>query len=277
MIPSKFDYLRVDSAAAAIAALTQYGSEAKLLAGGHSLLPLMKLRLANPEVLIDMGPIDDLRYIRDAGDQIAVGALTTFEDLTSTQLLSTAAPLLVAAAAKVGDPQVRTRGTIGGTLVHGDPAGDMPAVALAMRAELVIDGPSGSRVVAADDFFLGFLETAVAEDELLTEIRFPKMDGAGWSFQKFNRRAQDYAIVGIALVNGGGQCGVGLVNMASKPMRSEAVESAVRGGASYEDASEVAADGTEPSQDLNASADYRRHLARVLVGRALDEAASRKA
>ncbi|MEY2569682.1 MAG: aerobic carbon-monoxide dehydrogenase medium subunit, partial [Acidimicrobiaceae bacterium] len=234
--------------------------------------PLMKLRLATPSVLVDVGRLRDLSYIRDAGDHVAVGALTRHHDLEHSDLLATDAPLLGHAAGQVGDPQVRHRGTIGGSIAHGDPASDLSAVLLALRATLVAQGPSGSREIGVDDFFTGFLETALAPDELLTEIRVPKTGGLGWSFQKFNRRAQDWAIVGVACVRNNGSTGIGLVNMASRPVRAAAAEAAVTSGASAADAAAVADEGTDPSADLNASSDFRRHLARVLVRRALEEA-----
>jgi carbon-monoxide dehydrogenase medium subunit len=274
MIPAAFDYLRADSAEAAIAALAEHGDEAKLLAGGHSLIPLMKLRLAAPSLLVDIGRLDDLSYIRDAGDHVAIGGLTRHRDLEVSDLLRTEAPLLAHAAGQVGDPQVRHRGTIGGSIAHGDPASDLPAVLLALRATMVARGPGGEREIAVDDFFTGFLETAVGPTELITEIRVPKAAGVGWSFQKLNRRAQDWAIVGVALQGTGPGAGIGLVNMGSAPLRAAAAEAALDGGASATDAAAVADEGTEPSADLNASAEYRRHLARVLVGRALAEAAA---
>jgi carbon-monoxide dehydrogenase medium subunit len=268
VIPAAFDYVRASSADEAVSLLTQYGDESKLLAGGHSLLPLMKLRLAIPSVLVDIGRLRDLSYVRDDGDVVAVGALTRHHDIAGSSLLQEQMPLLPAAAATIGDPQVRHRGTIGGSLVHGDPASDLPAVVLALGGTLVVRGPSGERTVAADDFFTGFLETAVQPDELLTEIRLPKVPGAGWSFQKFHRRAQDWAIVGVAAVAGKG---VALVNMGSVPIRATAVEAALASGASVADAAQAAADGTDPPADLNATVEYRQHLARVLVRRALEE------
>ncbi|MGQ0831320.1 MAG: FAD binding domain-containing protein [Microthrixaceae bacterium] len=271
MIPSAFDYLRADTADEAVAALVEHGEDAKLLAGGHSLLPLMKLRLASPAVLVDIGRLSDLSYIRDAGDHVAIGALTRHRDLEISDLLAEQAPILRHAAGEVGDPQVRHRGTIGGSVAHGDPASDLPAVLLALRATLIARGPDGERAIPVDDFFTGFLETALEPTELLTEIRVPKVPGAGWSFQKFNRRAQDWAIVGVALVRNG-TTGVGLVNMGARPLRAAAVEAALASGASAADAASVAADGTDPSADLNASVDFRRHLAEVLVRRAIEEA-----
>jgi carbon-monoxide dehydrogenase medium subunit len=277
MIPAKFDYRRADSADEAIALLDQYGDDAKLLAGGHSLLPLMKLRLASPAVLIDIGRLRELSYVRDAGDHIAIGALTRHRDVETSELLRAEVPLLAHAASQVGDPQVRHRGTIGGSIAHGDPASDLPAVVLALGGTLVARGSAGAggeRTVPATEFFRGFLECELSPTELLTEIRVPKVGKAGWSFQKFNRRAQDWAIVGVAAVRNG-QTGVALVNMGSTPIRAAAVESAVAGGASAAEAAAHAADGLDPPSDLNASPEYRRHLATVLVRRALEEAAAR--
>jgi carbon-monoxide dehydrogenase medium subunit len=273
MIPASFDYVRADSADDAIRLLSEHGDDAKLIAGGHSLVPLMKLRLATPSVLIDVGRLRDLSYIREDGDQIAVGALTRHQDVEFSDLLGVQAPLLRHAAGQVGDPQVRHRGTIGGSIAHGDPASDLPAVLLALRATLVAQGPNGTREIAVDEFFTGFLETALAADELLTEIRVPKVEGAGWSFQKFNRRAQDWAIVGVACVRNG-STGIGLVNVASTPVRASAVEAALGSGASIADAAAVADEGTDPPADLNASTEYRRHLTRVLVRRALEESSA---
>jgi carbon-monoxide dehydrogenase medium subunit len=273
MIPAKFDYVRADSADAAVAALVEHGDEAKLLAGGHSLLPLMKLRLATPSVLVDIGRLRDLSYVQEDGDAVAIGALTRHHDLEASDVLGTHAPLLRYAAGQVGDPQVRHRGTIGGSIAHGDPASDLPAVLLAMRATLVAQGPNGRRQISVDDFFTGFLETALAPDEMLMEIRVPKASDS-WSFQKFNRRAMDWAIVGVAVQRSNGNAGVGLVNMASTPIRAAAVEAAIAGGASPTDAAAHADEGAEPSADLNASVEYRKHLARVLVRRALEESAA---
>lgn len=271
MIPAAFDYVRADSVDAAIAAIAEHGDEAKFLAGGHSLLPLMKLRLATPSVLVDVGRLDDLRYVRDAGDHVAIGALTRHREIETSTLLAYEAPLLARAAGEVGDPQVRHRGTIGGSLAHADPASDLPAVVLAMGGTIIATGPSGSREIPAAEFFTGFLESALAPDELMTEIRIPKLAADGWSFQKFNRRAQDWAIVGVAAVRAGDHTGVALVNMGSTPLMATAVVDAVRSGASAADAAAVAAEGTEPQNDINASVEYREHLARVLVRRALEE------
>ncbi len=276
MIPAPVDYVEAESADAAIAALTQHGDEAKLLAGGHSLIPLMKFRLATPTVLVDIGRLGDLSYINDGGDHIAIGALTTHRALETSALLQADAPIMAHVASQVGDPSVRHRGTLGGSLAHGDPASDLPAALLASGGSVVAKGPNGERVIPASELFTGFLETALAADELMTEVRIPKATGAGWSYQKFNRRAQDWAIVGAAAVASGNGDGtrVALVNMGPTPMLSSAVGSALSGGASAADAAALAAEGTSPPEDLNGDAEYRSHLARVLVKRALDEAGS---
>jgi aerobic carbon-monoxide dehydrogenase medium subunit len=271
VIPAPFTYQRADSADEALSLAAAAGEDAKFLAGGHSLLPLMKLRFAVPEVLIDIGRLRELSYIRDEGDHIAVGALTRHHDLERSGLLTRELPLLAVAAGRVGDPQVRHRGTIGGSLAHGDPASDLPAVALALDATLVARSPSGSRQIPAGEFFRGLFETALEPGELLTEIRIPKPPVPGWSFQKFTKRSIDWAIVGVAVQ---GQR-VALVNMASAPMRAAAVEAALAGGAGPEEAAAHAAEGTHPASDINAGAAYREHLARVLVARALTESAAR--
>src|SRR6516165_6645713 len=265
MIPAPFTYRRARTVEEALDLAAEAGDEGKFLAGGHSLLPLMKLRFAVPEVLIDIGRLAELSYIRDEDGHIAVGALTRHHDLEHSALLAAELPLLAHAAGAVGDPQVRHRGTIGGSLVHADAASDLPAVGLALDATLVARGPSGSREIAMTDFFRGLFETALEPGELLTEIRIPKPGERGWSFQKFTKRAIDWAIVGVAVQGGH----VGLVNMGSVPMRAAGVERALADAAAH------AADGTSPASDLGASAAYREHLARVLTGRALAEAASR--
>ncbi len=272
MIPAAFDYVRAGSAAEAISLIGEHGDEAKFLAGGHSLLPLMKLRLAQPSVLVDIGRIDELSYIRDAGDHIAIGALTRHMDIENSAVTAEHVPLLAHAAGQVGDPQVRHRGTIGGSLAHADPASDLPATTLALGATYVAEGPGGTREIAAADFYQGFLESALAADEMLTEIRVPKMQGAGWSFQKFNRRAQDWAIVGVAAWRRSGASGVALVNMGSTPILAASVSAALKQGASIGDASQLAAEEAEPQSDLNATPEYRVHLAKVLVRRALEQA-----
>jgi aerobic carbon-monoxide dehydrogenase medium subunit len=270
MIPAAFEYVRADSADAAIAQLTEHGDDAKLLAGGMSLLPLMKLRLATPTVLVDVGRLHDLSYVRDGGDHVAIGALTRHRDVETNELLARECGVVRAGAAQVGDNQVRHRGTIGGSVAHGDPASDLPAALLALDATFVVQGASSAREVAASDFFHGFLETALEPDELLTEIRVPKTGANGFAFEKFNRRAQDFATVGVVAARTSAGTRVGLINMGSTPLRATAVEEALAGGATPADAAEHAAEGTDPSADLNASAEYREHLARVLVRRALE-------
>ncbi len=273
MIPVAFDYQRAGSADEALALLAEHGDEAKLLAGGHSLLPIMKFRLAYPSVLVDIGRLSDLSYINDAGDHVAIGALTRHRDVEISDVVQQHAPLLAHATSKVGDPQVRHRGTIGGALAHADAAADHPSVLLATGGSVVARKADGSeRVIAGTDLFAGFLESSLAEDEMITEIRIPKQTGKGWSFQKFNRRAQDWAIVGATVQQVNGTAQVALVNMHPTPVRATAVEEALAGGASAAEAAEQAASGVEPSSDLNASVEYRQHLARVLTRRALNEA-----
>lgn len=272
MIPAAFDYIRAASADEAIAALAEHGDEAKLIAGGHSLIPLMRFRLATPSYLVDIGRLDDLTYVRDAGEHLAIGALTRHRDIEVSDLVMSQTGLLAEATRSVGDIQVRHRGTIGGAIAHGDAASDIPAALLALRATVVAKGPNGEREIAIDDFFSGFLETALDETELLTEIRVPKVPDARWSFQKFNRRAQDWAIVGASILLDGDRAGVGLVNMDSVPTRANAVEAALAGGADAAAAADVAAEGADVPSDLNASSEYREHLARVLVRRGLEAA-----
>jgi carbon-monoxide dehydrogenase medium subunit len=271
LIPAEFSYQRAGSVDEALALAVDGGDDVKFLAGGHSLLPLMKLRLAVPEVLVDIGRLSELSYVRADGADIAVGALTTYHDLAQSSLLARELPLLACAASQVGDPQVRHRGTIGGSLVHADPAADLPAVVLALDAVLVARGPSGMRQIAATDFFHGLFESALQPGELLTEIRVPRPAAAGWSFQKFTKRAIDWAIVGVAAQGSS----VALVNMGSTPVRASAVEQALASGAAPRDAAAFAAEGTSPPDDLNGDARYRAHLARVLTARALAEAAAR--
>ena len=269
MIPAAFDYARAGSVEEAVALLGLHGDDAKLLAGGHSLLPLMKLRVAAPAVLVDIGRLADLRYVRDGGDHVAIGALTRHHDLETSDLLEREVPLLRHAAGQVGDPQVRHRGTIGGSLAHADPASDLPAVVLALGGTLVAAGPGGQRSIAAAEFFRSIFESALAPDEVLTEVRLPKVGAQPWAFEKFSRRAQDWAIVGVAAQRNNGTTGVALVNMGPTPVRAADAEAALAQGASAADAAAAADRGTDPPADLNASADYRRHLARVLVARAL--------
>jgi carbon-monoxide dehydrogenase medium subunit len=274
MIPAAFAYERAESTEQALALLAEYGGDAKLLAGGHSLLPLMKLRLAAPAVLVDIGRIEELSYVREAGDEIAVGALTRHRDVETSALLASEAPLLAHVAGQVGDPQVRHRGTLGGSLAHGDPASDLPSAVLALGATLIAQGPAGRREIPAEAFFRGFFETALAEDEMLVEIRVPRVAGAGFGFEKFNRRAQDWAIVGVSAQRRAVGSRVALVNMAGAPMRARGVEAALSEGASPAEAALRAAEDTDPPSDVNASAKFRRHLAQVLVRRALETSAS---
>ncbi len=274
MIPAAFDYVRASSTAEAISLIGQHGSDAKFIAGGHSLLPMMKLRLAQPAVLVDISRISDLSYIKDAGDYIAIGAMTRHMDVEKSPVLAQHVPLLAHAAGHVGDPQVRHRGTIGGSIAHADPASDLPATTLALGATYVVQGPNGTREIAASDFYKSFLESDLAEDEMLTEIRVPKMNGAGWSFHKFNRRAQDWAIVGVAAWRGANGSGVGLVNMGPTPILASSVSAALAGGASIADAAALAVADAQPSADNNATVEYRTHLAKVLVRRALEQASA---
>jgi len=271
LIPAPFTYKRAASVDEALELVTGDGDEAKFLAGGHSLLPLMKLRLAIPEVLIDIGRIGELSYIRDAGSHIAVGALTSHDELSRSGLLAQELPLLAHAASQIGDPQVRHRGTIGGSLAHADPAADLPAVVLALGATLVVRGPAGSREIPAGEFFQDLFETALQPGELLTEIRIPKPEADGWSFQKFAKRGIDWAIVGVAVQGGS----VALVNMGPTPLRASAVESALAAGSAPHEAAAHAAENTSPPDDLNGPRAYREHLARVLVRRALEESRTR--
>ncbi len=282
MIPALFDYEVATSVEHAASLLAGGGDEASLLAGGHSLLPLMRLRLARPALLVDIGRLDELRYIREEGDAIAIGALTRHHDLAASGLLAESCGIVASAAGQIGDPQVRHRGTIGGSIAHADPASDMPAVLLALQAELVATGPGGSRSIAASDFFVGPFISALEAGEILTEIRVPKLGGeTGSAYLKFNRRAQDWAIVGVAAVvereNGAiSRAAIGLTNMGGVPLRATAVERALAGAESSGEAVATAAarsaDGAEPPRDTHASSEYRAHLARVLVRRAVEAA-----
>ena len=249
MIPAPFEYARAGSVEEAISLLGS-DPDAKILAGGHSLLPAMRLRIARPSMLVDIGRIAGLSYVREDGDRIAIVAH---------------------AGGQIGDPQVRHMGTIGGSVAHGDPAGDLPAVLLALDADFVAQGPNGTRTVAATDFFTSLFETALAPDEVLTEIRVPKAS-AGWSFMKFQRRAQDWAVVGVSAVRANGGVHVGLTNMGLTPLRAAGVEEAVGGGADPASAAARADEGTAPPDDAFGSAEYRRQLVKVLVRRALEEA-----
>ena len=270
MIPAPFEYEVAASLDDAIELLGQ-SEDAKLLAGGHSLLPLMKLRFARPATLVDIGRLSDLRYVREDGDRIAIGALSRHRDLQTDALLAKSCGILSYTAGLVGDPQVRHRGTIGGSVAHGDPASDLPTVLLCLDAEFVVRGPEGERTVEASDFFTGVFETALGPRDVLTEIRVPKLTG-GFAYEKFNRRAQDWATVGVAAVASNGGAKVALTSMGATPLRASAVEQALSGGASPADAAQKADEGTSPASDTAASSDFRRHLARVLTARALETA-----
>lgn len=274
MIPAPFDYALADSVDGAIQLLGS-NEDAKILAGGHSLLPLMRLRLARPAMLVDIGRIRDLSYVREDGDVVAIGALTRHHDVANSDALQQLCPIVSYTAGEIGDPQVRHMGTIGGSVAHADPASDMPTVLLALGAELVVQGPKKTRTVAAGSFFKGFFEPDLASNEVLTEIRVPKTVGRGWSYMKFHRRAQDWAVVAVAaLAPNGSRPAVALTNMGGTPLRAKGVEEALAGGADPATAAQRADEGTSPPSDPFGSAEYRRELAKVLVRRALEEALS---
>jgi aerobic carbon-monoxide dehydrogenase medium subunit len=283
MIPGKFDYVRPDTVDDAVRALADAGDEAKVIAGGQSLLPLLRLRLAYPEVLVDVGGIDELRGVWDSGDSLVIGARTTHYQLVHDPLVAEHAGLLAEATSTVADPAVRHRGTLGGALAHADPAGDLPAVILALDSTLIVRGPGGEREVAAADFFVDYLTSSLEPDEILTAVRIPKL-GPGWGYryEKFHRTAQSWATVGVAALvrrdNGTvAEARIGLTNMGAVPVRATAAEQAARGAeasrAALNEAAAQAGEGTEPPGDLHGAPDYRRHLARVLTGRALAAAA----
>ncbi len=278
MIPAQFDYVAPETLEEAIRALGDGGPDAKLLAGGHSLLPLMKLRLATPSLLVDLRKVPGLHGVSRDNGSWRIGALTPHAELEHTSELG----LVARAAGTIADPQVRNRGTIGGSLAHGDPASDLPAVMLVCEASVTLQGGGGQRTLPALELFRDYMETAVEADEVLTEVRLPAMDGWGFGYQKFNRRSEDWAMVAVsALVKQTGDVcedvRIGLTNMASVPLRAHAVEQALRGQSlsaeSIARAAEQADEGTDPPADLNASSDYKRHLARVLCRRVLAEAA----
>ena len=277
MIPVKFDYEVAESAEHAIALLGER-EDAKLLAGGHSLLPAMKLRLARPAVLVDVGRLRELSYVRDAGEHVAIGALTRHQDVRESTLLQRDCPILSHTAKLMGDPQVRHRGTIGGSLAYGDPASDPPTVMLAIGAQMVVRGSDAQRVVPAAEFFSGAFRTALGPAEMLTEVRVPKLGSStGWSYLKMKRRAQDWATVAVAAVlersNGSiARASIGLTNMGPTPLRAAAAEQAIADGVPLAEAARLIADGTDPPTDHAASSDFRRHLAEVLGKRALREA-----
>jgi aerobic carbon-monoxide dehydrogenase medium subunit len=283
MIPGKFDYVRPDTVDGAVRALAEAGDEAKVIAGGQSLLPLLRLRLAYPELLVDVGGIDELRGVTDAGDALVIGARTTHYQLVHDPLVAEHAGLLAQATSTVADPAVRHRGTLGGALAHADPAGDLPAVILALDGILIARGPGGEREIAAADFFVDYLTSSLGPDEILTAIRIPKL-GPGWGYryEKFHRTAQSWATVGVAALvrrdNGTvAEARIGLTNMGTVPVRATATERAASGAeasrAALSQAAGHADEGTEPPGDLHGAPDYRRHLARVLTGRALAVAA----
>jgi aerobic carbon-monoxide dehydrogenase medium subunit len=283
MIPAKFDYVRPSSGGDAVAALADGGDDAKVIAGGQSLMPLLRLRLAYPALLVDVGALGELRGVTDSGDTLLIGAGTTHYQLTRDPLIAAHCGLLAEAAGTVADPAVRHRGTIGGSLAHGDPAGDLPAVTLALDATMIAHGASGEREIAARDFFIDYLTTALRPDEVLTGVRVPKLaPGWGYRYEKFHRTAQAWAIVGVAALarradGTVAEARIGLTNMGTVPVRAAAAEAAAAGAQASRDALRAAAasagDGTEPPADLHGAPDYRRHLARVLTGRALAAAA----
>jgi carbon-monoxide dehydrogenase medium subunit len=266
MIPTAFEYERVESVDAAVALLGS-DEDAKLLAGGHSLIPTMRLRFSRPSLLVDIGRLDDLRYVRADGDRIAIGALTRHAELVRDPLLREHCAVIAEAAALIGDPQVRHRGTIGGSVAHGDPASDLGTILLTLDAELVARGAQGERSIPAAAFFTGPFDTALEHDEVLTEIRVPKATG---TYLKFVRRAHDWATVGVAAARVDARVHVGLTSMGPTPLRARSVENAFADGASPADAAAHAADEAAPPGDASASSEYRAHLAQVLVRRALE-------
>lgn len=280
MIPAEFDYVRAGSVDDAVAALNE---DAKVLAGGQSLIPLLRLRLAYPEKLVDVGRVEEMRGVRDEGDRLVIGAATTHDEVLRDQLVRTHCPVIAEVTNTVADPAVRHRGTFGGSVAHADPAGDLPALVLALDASMTVAGPGGQRTVAASDFFVDYLQTALAPDEVLVSVSVPKLgDGWGHRYEKFNRTAQAWAVVGAVAVvqrsNGSiGEARVGLVNVGPTPVRARAVEGAVSGAQASADAvasaAESATEGIAPTSDLDASAEYRHHLAKVLTKRAIAKAA----
>ena len=281
MIPAAFEYVRPTSLQEAVAELGKLGERARVLAGGHSLIPLMKLRLATPSHLVDIGRIKDLSYIREDDGYVAIGALATHHDIQLSELVRRHLPLLASAAAQIGDPQVRNRGTIGGSAAHADPLGDLPTCLLALDAEFKVVGPRGERGIPARDFFVGSFSTALGPSEVIREIRVPvPPEGSKGTYLKFSRRAQEWAIVAVAAqvtIKGRNidRVAIGLTGMGTKPLRAAAAEAALRGKAINDDviqaAAALAAENTDPAQDLNGSPEYRRHLATVLTRRALQE------
>jgi len=286
MIPAAFDYIAPQSLDEAVRALADHGEEAKLLAGGHSLLPLLKLRLANPKLLIDLTRIPGLGNISQRDNKIVVGALATHYQIESSELLKTKCPLLCQTARAIGDVQVRNRGTIGGSLTHADPSADWPAAILALGGELKLSGPNGERRIAAEEFFLGSMTTAIEPTEILTEIRLPESSRRyGSAYLKMAQQASGFAIVGVAVwlrVGQRGTCediGVGVTGLSERPFRAKTVEERLRGNKLtpklIEESAAQAAEGSDPLEDLHASAKFRAHLARVYTSRAIQEAAKR--
>ncbi|MDN5747965.1 MAG: xanthine dehydrogenase family protein subunit M [Pseudonocardia sp.] len=274
MIPVGFEYVRPDSVDGALALLAEHGEDATILAGGHSILPVMKLRLAAPELVIDIGRLAELNYVRVDGDGddswVAIGAGTRHRTVESSDVVAAEVPLLAAVARTVGDPQIRHRGTLGGSLAHADPASDLPAAVLALGGTVVLRSPRGERSVPITGFYTGVFSSVKEPDELIVEVRVPRTGaGSGWAYEKFTRRANDWAIVAVAVVDGR----VGMVNMGPTPLRASATEAALAEGASIADAAALADQGTDPTGDLTATKEYRRHLARVLTKRALTTAA----
>ncbi len=287
MIPATFEYVRARSVREAISLLQQHGGRAKLLAGGHSLLPLMKLRLSQPEMLIDLGPVDELRGIREEGGSLVIGALTNHDEVANSPLVRERVPLLAECASQIGDVQVRNRGTIGGNLAHADPAADYPAAVLALEAQMECEGPAGSRTVPASQWFVDLLTTALGPDEVLCRVRVPvQTKGQGWSYIKLPHPASGYSLLGVAclVTVDGGVCRdarVAVTGAGPKAVRLTKVEQALVGKrleeAAVAEAARLASDGLEATDDLYASAEYKRHLAVVYTKRALLRAAERAA
>jgi aerobic carbon-monoxide dehydrogenase medium subunit len=282
MIPAKFEYVRPESLDEAIHQLSRAGEEAKVIAGGQSLTPLLRLRLVHPELLVDIGGLYELRGVRDHGDELLIGAGTTLHHLAHDPVIAESCGLLGQVVRLIADPAVRHRATIGGALAHADPAGDLPAVVLALQATLAVRGPEGDREIAAADFFQDYLSTSLGPTEILTSIRVPKLAGWGYHYEKFHRTAQAWAVVGVAALvrredGHVAEARIGLTNMGAVPVRATAAEAAAAGAEASRDVLQAAAtradDGTEPPGDLHGAPDYRRHLARVLTGRALAAAA----
>ena len=280
MIPAAFDYDVAESVDHAIELVSEGGGDTKLLAGGQSLIPALRLRIARPAKLVDLGRLAELAYVRDGGTHVVIGALTRHAAVATDPLLAEHCPIVARTAAQIGDPQVRSRGTLGGTLAHGDPASDLPAVMLALDAELVARGKGGERVIRATDFFTGVFETALGEDEVLVEARVPKLAAStGWAYVKAQRRAQDWATVGVAALvhrDNGSIAGasIGLVNLGATPLRAKAAEDALASGSSVADAAALVTEGADPPADNAGSSEYRAHLARVVTRRALEQALS---